>query len=110
MLVFRCFDLRIFRLCGPFKRLFWRFGDALALICCCVGVDSRSAVGRQSMRCWEALSWLFMRLGFGVAVRVFYGKKMGGKNMKPSCRDAAFLALIKQRPDVPISTPLVLPR
>jgi hypothetical protein len=79
MLVFRCFDLRIFRLCGPFKRLFWRFGDALALICCCVGVDSRSAVGRQSMRCWEALSWLFMRLGFGVAVRVLMAKRWAAK-------------------------------
>ena len=69
MLVFRCFDVRIFRLCAAFKRLFWRCGDALALIFCCVGVDSLSAVGRQLMRFFGWLSWCFMRLGFGV-VRV----------------------------------------
>ncbi len=34
---------------------------------------------------------------------VFYGKKMGGKNMKPSGGDAAFLALMTQRPDVPMA-------
>ena len=66
-------------------------------------MDSLSAVGRQSMRCWEALSWLFMRLGVGVFVRFFDGKKMGGKNMKPSGGDAAFLALMTQRPDVPMA-------
>ena len=56
-----------------------------------------------SMRYWQAWSMLFMRLGFVVAVRFFYGKKMGGKNMKPSCRDAAFLAVMTQRPDVPMA-------
>jgi hypothetical protein len=54
-----------------------------------------------AVRCWEVLSWLFMRLGVGVFVRFFDGKKMGGKKMKPSCRDAAFLALMKHGPYVP---------
>ena len=56
-----------------------------------------------AVRCWEVLSWLFMRLGVGVFVRFFDGKNMVRKNMKPSCRDAAFLALIKPGPYVPVA-------